>query len=684
LFYSSIITTAAVADVEFKSRRRKQWDVVIAEAERSLSTEVNRSEAPLTSVPPSTEGADLSEQVGGANLDLEESPTLHSEEVIEGQEEIVQSWVEHVELGAPNSSFGENVELTTSKAHGALESVYYTSADSKSLQNFKIEALKSFNPTYQRPIASFETQARVSSNSIYASEFRRTRKDYFWTPKKLVTMELSIAKLATRLMLEIQRDVSSGDEEESFYGDTELSDAPNRDDSRATLTDVSSRLKRIVHSEAFNLAGIERLQYPQYTPNLDPTIEAALELNQALRTIFRKCALGVMSLEQTIAKISYNLLVSPVPPDVKTYTILISRLSRLGHHGMVDIVIESFFETHTRPNEMTINAILTHYERKNDPRGFDWFVLKMKGFNGGLMLARPDIPTEGVGASRLRRWGAKVIQRMTLDPSMFFSLIKGCLTFGRLDQAVRWYKLMRKQNMIPGVPLLTAFLSYFAKRCDWDRGIGMWHRIKSIVLHEGSNGFTESSPMEAAFFHVLQLCKNCAKSSEFKIIYEEALRRGLTMDRLLIRTKVRRGFTYEDDERQRMKRKTSILEYRVQLISNDIHEWALQILASKMVLSGYALEDVERLFLKHKHDAYYQAWLKERAYLQPTRKRRRPDTTTEGHGSAPSNTYSVKAEQSAQNVPSASKPSIDVSTAGGTIPLAENSSHHVPDRLGLG
>jgi len=133
-----------------------------------------------------------------------------------------------------------------------------------------------------------------------------------------------------------------------------------------------------------------------------------------------------------------------------------------------------------------------------------------------------------------------------------------------------------------------------------------------------------------------------------------------------------------------MKRKTSILEYRVQLISNDIHEWALQILASKMVLSGYALEDVERLFLKHKHDAYYQAWLKERAYLQPTRKRRRPDTTTEGHGSAPSNTYSVKAEQSAQNVPSASKPSIDVSTAGGTIPLAENSSHHVPDRLGLG
>jgi len=190
--------------------------------------------------------------------------------------------------------------------------------------------------------------------------------------------------------------------------------------------------------------------------------------------------------------------------------------------------------------------------------------------------------------------------------------------------------------------------------------------------------------MQAAFFHVLQLCKNCAKSSEFKIIYEEALRRGFTMDMLLIRTKIGRGFTYEDDERQRMERKISILEYRVQLISNDIHEWALQTLASKMVLSGYALEDVERLFLKHKHDAYYQAWLKERAYFQPTKKRRRPETTTEDHGSVPSNACSVKAEQSAQNAPSASKPSIDLSTAAGTIPLAVDSSRHIPDRLGLG
>lgn len=525
LFYSSVIATAAAVDVKAKQQRRTHWAKVIAEAESALTTN--------------------NVALSGASQDLQFST--------------ISTAAEEDDIQVPSTTC-------------EVDSVKEVQTDVEELRTKVIQALDdtvSSSPGRQ-------WRAWMSPQSMYALPSDRSRPEK-WTPKKLLTMEYSVALLVTNLLLALPPGVSIEDP----HADTtsQLRELAN------TRAEILDNLTSIKAHGPYVTRGLHRVEHPRYLYVYDAhdRKRRTATLNRLLLHILQQHSSGNIELQEAVVKITYELLNSQHPPNVKTYTLLIHRFSRLGQHSLVDIVIESLHQSHTRMNEITVASILTHYTRRHDLVGFTQFVGKLQGLSGGLMLAHPETKMD-VPESHRHRQGSKIIMPFNPDARVYYAIIKGFLSFDKFHVASEWYAQMRGQDIQPDMALKNDYLFFYAKNSlsrSWRWGLGTWKSIKNSLVNTPHTQVDRHNELNA-YRRMMLLCKNHSKPLDFKRVYQEALSRGYSLSALLELQPKYMPATPARDAAESMRRRLWVTERRAKKQEDELARLRLEVVGSEL------------------------------------------------------------------------------------------------------
>jgi len=468
---------------------------------------------------------------------------------------------------------------------------------------------------------------RGSRTSIYASEHRRRSElKSAWTPKKLATVELSVAKMTVRFALESYKEDEAPRSMFSFLDLASHMDASVRRGYQDTLRELQWKQEQLKACDPFDLSSFEHVRHPRY--DLDSGIEEgqAWELDNALLSVLRRHSNRELSLQETLNRISYNLMSAPVAPEVRTYEILLSRLSMLGHHNIADIVIESFLESHIRPNELIVPSILTHYTRSDDHGGFTKFLRMLDGYYGGLMLSKPTTPLDGVAAKagRINPRGDKIIQLMTLDPPIYSAIIMAHLHFNDLPPALAICDAMLEQRRGPDLAAMVALLrheSQYGRRLKrflfiWRRMRRRWFTPEALLKLDP----LEYSHAREAFRIMLGGLKERGHLQMWHQVYYTALSRGFSMlDILSAPSDASHRSdepTAEDDIVTKLRLGRKILEHRLDTLMTDFSTFKTYTMAARIILAGLPVQQVYALFESHAEPATYHSWKQERPWLR--------------------------------------------------------------------
>ena len=558
LWYSTIIATAATADALYKRKRREELNCLISDAERVL----------------------------------DEGERLRNRADVKGNR--IQNGFMPVGLPAfYKQSYPESLERTR-------ENLLQPEHDIGSVMR-----------AIQLGLDTRVNSRHCDPRSMYAPPDPAVNPFATWTPKKLVTTELSIAKLATKLMIQLKE---TNSEEDTLEPDQKR----EVETLKRSLHRLNLQLEDIKLKGAFDVEGIERVRYPQYTTtdSHELSISQAIKaLNKTLMKILRRDEKRDSSAAPAdmIHDVVYALLTSPIAPEIKGYTLMISKLSKAGHFKAVDAIVTAFFESHQRPNEMFVTATLAHYARSGSFNHFNNLVDKIDNKSQGLMLAQPGIRISQHHQDRLREVNGKVRQSITLTPEVFYTMIQGFVTVGHISLAHWIEKRMREYGFEEDLPTLNCFLGSFAKRGQWDQGWEMWRSIQERFFRSPSSESEDNTktrplilggPEHSAYSHALKLCKKCSQPTEFTKIYKEALSRGLPMPSLLLRFEKRVDTPYVTF----LRRQACIASHMSKLHECDIQKWSLQLSASRMLLDGISAREIAAAFAEQFQTALDDVW----------------------------------------------------------------------------
>ncbi|KAL2890884.1 pentatricopeptide repeat domain-containing protein [Ceratocystis lukuohia] len=169
-----------------------------------------------------------------------------------------------------------------------------------------------------------------------------------------------------RLTRWLEEDATS---DSAFLGDFSEPDLITRENEVSSFVrSIFSALERNRDSDfqpanlRLRIEGLLAQDYPRFN-NADPT--EAEQTHSTLRTYLLK---GINdNRETTIENICYNLLVSPVPPNGKTYNSLLLQLNQAGYHSIAEQLVlnaRSHFRTY-RTDYPTAVCLLNHSKEAN-------------------------------------------------------------------------------------------------------------------------------------------------------------------------------------------------------------------------------------------------------------------------------------------------------------------------------
>ncbi|KAI7679287.1 hypothetical protein KC322_g14720, partial [Hortaea werneckii] len=256
------------------------------------------------------------------------------------------------------------------------------------------------------------------------------------------------------------------------------------------------------------------------------------ELNKSLQAIFKQHAASAITTPALLAKVAYNLSISSAPPNVHTYNTLLLGFSKAQQPLLVGSTIHSLRRTSMRPNEITNSAILNHYTAQDDAEGFIKWIKLMRGKNGGLALARPDIRINEAGADRLirdeeRGRPDRVIQLPYPTPNVFSAIIRGMLKFSGFDTALGICERMGQEGWGLCMSGLTPLLKDCARHGDWESGLAVWDQIQALkkksTRRQGKTLVSEVVGLDA-YAAMLRLCSRTGQRDKFESVWQQACR----------------------------------------------------------------------------------------------------------------------------------------------------------------
>lgn len=515
--YSAILATAAVVDSTRKDERRKKLDRAIEEAKKDL------------------EALEQQQQRRLALLSLPRSRVDDiSKLVVEGQwfwEDVFQ-WADQ--------------EIRTRELLGFQ--------DWKGIRLSVLETL-----------STSEVEEALRHDGLLA--YKADPPEGLISQKKLKTLEWSIAKLAYQILqlLSIDKTARDGQPDEFGEGRMKLDLEMEIKQANRRLTELS--LLSQGHDDFENFASP---QAPRYTPNPCESpvtqhagssavvnIESMTLMYRSLRELFDGFQPNEDEIVNLIINICHRLLVSKAPPDVLTYTLLVTRFSSLRRFDLVKIILASVADSHIRPDQALLSAMLDYYTAVDDMEGFKKLVSRMKGFSGGLMLAHPDkritratldqyrffsrkgshcytatsnqdsrhrvdLFTEKVYGIKFGRNVRAIVQKPPKNEKVYEALLRGAVSFFGDKQAMVNYINMISEGLQPTLSALTTILQCCCYYKDWLVGKLVWHKI-----HELAQG-----PDKSAYFWMLRLCQRCHKQVTFRDLLLEGVKRNVLSGRV--------------------------------------------------------------------------------------------------------------------------------------------------------
>ncbi|KAF2189562.1 hypothetical protein K469DRAFT_472161, partial [Zopfia rhizophila CBS 207.26] len=516
-FYSAIFTTALVVDGKAKRKRNEQWDTAFTSAREELAKPFRQT------VEDGGERVDTmiseEQQEDGTSILFTESHTT--------LDELCR---EDVDWESVHRAAGMELILDHQ-----LQRLSEVPLEELSENLWKLLPFDSRMPGTQAimwPASTGPVLARhhLPPQSLWSLDhirWKALRKRQTW--KKIALQELSVALLVRKLIPKFRegmtgfmtslpetiQDVMLG----GIEGD------------KRTRREIMRHIHRI---ELFNNDSAEGISYaktykrplgvPRYYQDDDGDFYSTSEkMNKAIRNILFPGPNDRKQRDRAIAKVCHNLLVSSAPPDVQTFNLLITGLSRWKRAGPVDVVISTIDACKIRPNEITCTAIINHYIQHNRPEDFTTFVARMRGLRNALMLARPDIVINEAGADRLVPVDrGKIYQKVHPTPMVFNALMLGALKFAGLERALEIYFEMKEDGWGLDVVGLTAFLRDCMERRDWQNGFCVWDEICIFKDH-----VKNSRQLSRAYSTMLGLCTVTGNTRAFNHVLAEAVDRGL-------------------------------------------------------------------------------------------------------------------------------------------------------------
>ena len=269
-----------------------------------------------------------------------------------------------------------------------------------------------------------------------------------------------------------------------------------------------------------------RLPWYGRRPNKRIRHEAAL--NQRLTLLLSEMGDG-KDPSSMLSEICYDLLMSPTPPTIKTYNILLLRFCQLRHESLVQVLWESMCKSHVRPNETTYSTLLRFFTATNNEIEFRKLVRRMKGYDRGVALMKQDVVINPISAQRVRRLRYEshhsdlVFEKARMNQEVYESLIIGALKFMGEQSAMHYYKNMISEGWETTSEMLNAILEDCCNIVDWEGACSVWQQIFTIV----------GKASEQAYEWMLRLCQECDKYHEaYQVLQEGALQGVLPLKML--------------------------------------------------------------------------------------------------------------------------------------------------------
>jgi hypothetical protein len=479
LWYSGIFAAAATLDAGAKVRRREKWDRAIAEVRQELGKEEEEEEE---------EGATW--PVGEEKVD---------DALVEEEESVIYR-------------------------PGVLDEVF-----------------EELEPTFRQPRWPSNTgpplePRNLAPESIYAHTGRRARRETrAWSPKKVEIISLSVDLLQLRIMINLIKRSLSGEAALAVPEEYAVHLLKQGESLHAHKTTLKYDLGRAREAPP-TLEGYERTS--THLPlNAFSSIEAGeigyyrtpRDLNLSLQNLFKEHKRQRITTPALLARICYNLSVSPLPPNLDTYNTLLLGLSAAQQPEIVTHIIRSLQQCNLRPNETSIAAILKHYTATDDADAFVHFVQKMRGKHLGLALARGDIRITNVSNGRLvpsEDDPAKIIQLPYPTPKVFAALISGVTKFGGFDTALGVCKNMGEEGWGLCMSGLDPLLQDCADRKDWEAGLIVWEQVKQLEaksqrMSSSRERGSERIPLQV-YAAMLRLCLGRGEMERYEDVWQQA------------------------------------------------------------------------------------------------------------------------------------------------------------------
>ncbi|MCJ1363681.1 hypothetical protein MMC16_002790 [Acarospora aff. strigata] len=513
LFYSSIFATAAVADAKRKGDRRRKLDSDIAEVKQELKDLDQRNGR-----------RDKSTEIecfrprAGNYLDQEKS-----------------TWHELLRLRPEDV----NDRWTTTK----MGLTVLPPALHEQLSQAQIEQILSSDQlldVLEKGWMAHPSRKGVIRRGHYPPQSTKAERVAGLacplSPKKLRTLELSVAKLILRFLAQMSSGQGHGLSDGDVLNSRDQIAENSRRELMLKIAETDRYLQMFRQGEEINVASSPRWPAcPEYEKN-SLSFDGQERLNDTLRMIFQK-PVYTRNYDTMLENICNLLLLASSPPNITTYNILIVHLTRLRHNDIVRMVLESLHESHVRPNESTFSAVLNFYTVSNDREGFRGYVRRMYGaFEGGLALARPNIKITAAAEGRVVCRNGKMIQKASENLHVFGSLVHGTLKFFGVKEAMKVYIQMIKDGWEPNIVILTSILRDCQIRRNWQAGFAVWQRIKEV------SGYISNR----AYLWMLQLCRVCKRQELYEEILQELTRQGVSVNFLQQEPTDKDGFWITD------------------------------------------------------------------------------------------------------------------------------------------
>ena len=518
LFYSSLFATAAAADVQAKQSRRQRWDDVIAAAEEEVE-----------------EGRKRQRQSDAATLmDAEAEPPT----------------------ACTNAAYGKEVHDPRTALALALHKVNASTV----------------------PVPFGLLGRDPGRESIYASESMKM-KESRWTPKKLMLIELAMAKLALRFSMTIPHVDQSG----SVVNGRQLRLMP-------MLKEITHKLESAKSYDPLSPDPKARPGLPCYSPNR--RVGSPPHRNQPLDAILLeissdfKC--GLCALPEYLAKLSQNLLACRYPPEASSMTIILNVLSQKKHFELASAVCECIWESKIRPDEICVDAIVNHYIAANDQAGFNYVTRKIDGYHGGLALAREDIRITPHSAQRLRKHNGKTLQLLVKDKILWHSILRGHLHFGQLQSSLRAFYDMTVAGSTVNASEMNSFLGLAVRKENFQLGMDLWRLVRPV------NFGTSSHEHDVAIKQVFRLCEACGRLDERSKIQSWLSARGFTSSALM-NSRYPTPLQVSQDV-EALRRAVRIIARKTNLENIRFQRRARLVVGTQLRLAGFDKQQVKELF----------------------------------------------------------------------------------------